>query len=232
MTTTSTSLPSSSKELRLGPACVRWTGRAEGDLGTNGGQQLAARRGRVHVGEWAWLHQVHGAAVHVVGRPGGVQGADGDGLVTALPGVALAVFTADCAPVAFASPEGVAGVAHAGWRGLEAGVVRATVDAMRALGASDVIAALGPCIHPCCYAFGEKDLTRLEGLFGRPVRASTRDGEPALDVPAAVCAAVEEAGARLACAHAACTGCGDAWFSHRVRRDTARQATLVVVGDG
>lgn len=228
--TTSTSLPSSSRTLGLGLALVRWTGRPDGDLGIHAGEGLEERRHAVHAGPWAWLHQVHGATVHVVDAPGAVQGSDGDALVTAVPGVALAVFTADCAPVAFASPEGIVGVAHAGWRGVEAGVVEATVSAMRGLGASVVDAAVGPCIHPCCYAFGDDDLDRIGRRLGPAVRGRTTAGAPALDLPAAVAAAVAAAGARLRHGHPACTGCSDGWFSHRARGEPQRQATLVVLG--
>jgi len=61
--------------------------------------------------------------------------------VVAGPGAAVAVVVADCAPVALASPEGIAGVAHAGWRGLEAGVIQATVAVMRGHGARLIRAA-------------------------------------------------------------------------------------------
>src|ERR687893_814709 len=75
------------------------------------------------------------AARGVRGDPrGGVAGSAADALVSATGGCALAVLTADCAPVALASPEGVIGVAHAGWRGLVAGVLRRTVEQMGALG--------------------------------------------------------------------------------------------------
>ncbi len=220
---TSTSLRSSSSTR------IVWTGRGEGDLGLGGGTGVDERRRAVWPGPWSWLTQVHGAAVHVVARPGAVQGAPGDGLVTSVPGAALAVFTADCAPVALTSPEGVIGVAHAGWRGLEAGVIGATVAAMRALGASRVEAALGPCIRSECYEFGEQDLERLAVELGDAVRSLSRTGRPALDLPAAVEAALARAGAELTADHGACTACSDAWFSHRARRDTGRQATLVVV---
>src|SRR5674476_1670642 len=55
------------------------------------------------------------------------------------------------AAIALASAEGVCSAVHAGWRGLAAGVVEAAVTAMRDLGASDVTASLGPCIHAPCY---------------------------------------------------------------------------------
>ena len=91
---------------------------------------------------------MHGARVVVVEGPGGAAGEAADAAVATSAGAALAVLTADCAPVALASPEGVLGVAHAGWRGLRAGVVEATVTTMRRLGATRIEAVLGPCVHP------------------------------------------------------------------------------------
>lgn len=232
----STSLPSSSSRspsgrVLLDGASVRWTGRSEGDLGVTAGRGLGARRRVVQPGTWAWLRQVHGATVHVVDRPGGVRGADGDALVTATPGVILAVFSADCAPVALGSPEGVAAAAHAGWRGLEAGVLEATVAVMRDLGATSISAALGPCIRPGCYEFGERDLDRLERVLGPGVSARTAGGRPALDLPAAVALALGRAGAELVADHGGCTACGPGWFSHRGGVDQGRQATVVVARD-
>jgi YfiH family protein len=213
----------------LGTARIRWTGRAEGDLGLTADSGVDARRQAVEPGRWAWLHQVHGSEVRQVGEPGAVQGDDGDAMVTATPGVILAVFTADCAPVALASPEGVVGLAHAGWRGIEAGVLDATADAMRRLGATRLEAVLGPCIRPECYEFGEHDLDRLERQLGAPVRARTVGGRPALDLAAAVRAGLDRAGVDLDGDQGGCTACDGRWFSHRARSEGQRQATVVVV---
>jgi YfiH family protein len=94
--------------------------------------------------------QVHGtdvATVEAAWQPG--AGPRADAMVTRQPGLALGIVTADCAPVLFADPEaGIAGAAHAGWRGALAGVLEATVTAMVALGAQTdrIVAAVGPCI--------------------------------------------------------------------------------------
>jgi len=222
MTTTSTSPPSSSSWTALGAARVRWTGRSEGHLGL--GASADARRA-VHDGEWAWLRQVHGATVRVV--PGTPAGSVGDALVSSATGVALVVVTADCAPVMFSSDAGVIAAAHGGWRGLHEGVVAATVTAMRARGARTITAALGPCIRPCCYEFGPADLETMARRFGPGVVATTTWGSAALDVPAVVRSDLDRLGVGLV-EHGACTACGSGWFSHRARRDTERQASLVV----
>jgi YfiH family protein len=101
------------------------------------------------------LTQVHGpdvATVEVAWAPG--AGPRADAMVTARPGIALGIVTADCAPVLFAdAAAGVVGAAHAGWRGAVAGVLDATLAAMVALGADParVCAAVGPCIGQASY---------------------------------------------------------------------------------
>ncbi|MGL4236750.1 peptidoglycan editing factor PgeF [Tabrizicola sp.] len=109
------------------------------------------------------LHQVHSAtAIPVTGPlPGPVQA---DALVTATPGVLLAVLTADCQPVLFSDPVArVVGAAHAGWRGAVDGILEATLDAMEALGAkrSQVTAVIGPTISQAAYEVGPEFLDRF-----------------------------------------------------------------------
>ncbi|MEA5163301.1 peptidoglycan editing factor PgeF [Cereibacter johrii] len=80
-----------------------------------------------------------------------------DALVTAVPGIAIAVLTADCQPVLMADAEaGVVAAAHAGWRGTKAGVLEATLAAMEALGAdrARVAAVIGPTISQAAYEVG------------------------------------------------------------------------------
>jgi YfiH family protein len=79
-----------------------------------------------------------------------------DASIAATPGVVCAVLTADCLPVLFADMAGkVVGGAHAGWRGLAAGVLGETVRAMRAAGAGDITAWLGPAIGPAAFEVGD-----------------------------------------------------------------------------
>jgi YfiH family protein len=231
-TTISTSRPSSSRSLAAGldPAAeIRWTGRAEGDLADPTGTDAAveARRRAIVDRPWTQLRQVHGARVVVVDRPGAGTGEAADGAVSASTGVALAVLTADCAPVALLSAEGVIGLAHAGWRGLLAGVIEATAGAMRDLGATRIEAVLGPCIRPECYQFGAADLEVLAARFGPSVRAECRIGGPALDLPAAVGASLGHAGVELAGDAGICTACSPAYWSWRGGEDRQRQATVV-----
>ncbi|MDZ7711103.1 MAG: peptidoglycan editing factor PgeF [Roseovarius sp.] len=102
------------------------------------------------------VHQVHSAEVVPVSAPLDAR-PRADALVTATPGLALAVLTADCQPVLFADAEaGVIGAAHAGWRGARDGVLEAALDAMEGLGAArDRIAAvIGPSISQRNYEVG------------------------------------------------------------------------------
>src|ERR1700724_364611 len=105
MTMISTSLHSSSNRTD-----IHWTDRRDGDLGITAGPGVEGRRRVVHARAGSLLRQVHGPMVHRVLTAAGVQGAEGDALVTDAPDVELAVFTAACAPVALAGPEGVVGV--------------------------------------------------------------------------------------------------------------------------
>ncbi|SEK38820.1 peptidoglycan editing factor PgeF [Roseivivax marinus] len=103
------------------------------------------------------VHQVHSAEVVHVTTPLNGSRPRADALVTATPGLAIAVLTADCQPVLFADAEaGVIGAAHAGWRGALDGVLEATVDAMIRLGASreGIRAVVGPSISQRAYEVG------------------------------------------------------------------------------
>lgn len=221
--------------MRLGPAEVRFTGRVDGDLGAasergpDGPSDACVERRRlVADAPWTWLRQVHGGDVVVVDTPGAHAGVEADAAVTAQRGAVLAILTADCAPVALSSAEGVIGAAHAGWRGLVADVIGRTASAMRALGATRIEAALGPCIHPGCYEFGADDLAAVAEALGDSVRGLTSDGAAALDVPAAVAAACGQADVDLVWASEVCTACdAHGSYSHRARRDEERQALAI-----
>lgn len=213
--------------IRLGPAMVRFTGRSDGDVGRAGEALDVDRRRRAVIDRpWRWVHQVHGNSV-VWASSDQARSADADALITDDPAVAIAVFTADCAPVALASPEGVIAAVHAGWRGVRAGVLEAAAAALRASGASSILGALGPCIRPCCYEFSEADLAGLVHRYGEGIRGATRDGRLALDLPAAVTEALAAAEVDLVYNAGACTSCTPGYFSHRARSDSKRQAGVV-----
>nr|WP_198980772.1 peptidoglycan editing factor PgeF [Herbaspirillum sp. ASV7] len=103
--------------------------------------------------EPAWLTQVHGVTVlDAAALPADAQG---DACISTTPGAVCVMMTADCLPVLFCDRAGtVVGAAHAGWRGLAAGVLEHTVAAMRARGAADILAWLGPAIGPDNFEVG------------------------------------------------------------------------------
>ena len=111
------------------------------------------------------VHQVHSAEVATVDGPLNDK-PKADAMVTATPGVALGILTADCQPVLLADTEaGVIGAAHAGWRGAVSGVLTRTVEAMEALGADreNICAVIGPCISQRAYEVGPELLDDFLG---------------------------------------------------------------------
>src|SRR5438874_3194822 len=127
------------------------TTAALGDAGSDAGR---SRLRALLPAEPRWLHQVHGA--RVVDADGVAAPPQADGSYTHTRGTVCVVKIADCMPVLLAD-EGasVVGAAHAGWRGLAAGVLQATIDAMRAP-AGELYAWLGPAIGPQVYEVGEE----------------------------------------------------------------------------
>ena len=154
-------------------ACAAFTCRSGGvsappfdsfNIGAHvGDDSEAVRRNRdrlretLHLAvEPTWLEQVHGA--EVVGLDGGALRAipRADAAVTHEPGRVCAIQVADCMPVLFASADGSAiGAAHAGWRGLAAGVLEATVDAL-GLPPGELLAWMGPAIGPRHFEVGDE----------------------------------------------------------------------------
>lgn len=104
----------------------------------------------VAAGSLLTLYQIHSPEVVVVTETWKGQGPKADAMVTQTPGIALGVLAADCMPFLFADPEAqIVAAAHAGWRGALAGVLEATIAAMRKLGAKPerIRAGLGPCLR-------------------------------------------------------------------------------------
>ena len=103
-----------------------------------------------------WLRQVHGTTVAELGPLPTDEPPQADAAVSRIPGTVLAILTADCLPVLFCADDGsVIGAAHAGWRGLAAGVLEATIEQMQ-VSPSCQLAWLGPCIGGPSYEVGEE----------------------------------------------------------------------------
>jgi len=110
------------------------------------------------------LHQVHSHIAVVAGPEGWTERPRADGVVTTVPGLALGILTADCAPVLLADRDArVIGAAHAGWRGAVDGILEATTDAMVRLGArrEAIVAAVGPTISQAAYEVGPEFFDRF-----------------------------------------------------------------------
>jgi len=114
------------------------------------------------------LRQIHSDVIHIVKSPKPAR-LVGDGLITILPRVALAVLTADCFPVLLVDTRNKAvGAFHAGWRGTVQRIAEKGVGAMRreyGTRPEDIQAAIGPGIHKCCYAVGEEVRSQFESQF-------------------------------------------------------------------
>lgn len=134
------------------------------------------------------VHQVHSSDAATVSAPLAAP-VEADAIVTATPGLALAILTADCQPVLFSDEQaGVVGAAHAGWRGALEGVLETTLDAMEGLGAkrSDISAVIGPSISQSAYEVGPEFLDNflLEDSDNSRFFANGKDDRMLFDLPA------------------------------------------------
>jgi len=177
-----------------------------------------------------WLSQVHGTAVVPAG---GEALSQADACFSDRPGRACAILTADCLPVLFCSRDGQrVAAAHAGWRGLAAGVLEATVAAM-GRPAEELLAWLGPCIGPGAFVVGAEVRAAFEAGLGAQARncfvpAPEKEGRFLADLPALARAQLARAGLRAINGSDACT-CSDPkrYFSYRRDGNTGRMATLI-----
>jgi len=123
------------------------------------------RRAAAHLGgELVTAYQVHSATAFAVEGPWAEGPPQGDGVVTATPGVVCGTLAADCAPILFADAQArVVAAAHAGWKGALTGVAEDAIAKMEALGArrDRIVAAVGPCIGPASYEVGLEYVARF-----------------------------------------------------------------------
>jgi YfiH family protein len=217
-------------------------------------RRLAAAFG-ADPGDFVFARQVHGAGVSIVadadrgsgalcvddaiGSVGEAGGADA--LVTASPGVVLAILTADCVPIVLHDPmAGVLACVHAGWRGTVAGVTAAAIAVMQGLGArpSDVIAGIGPAIGADRYQVGPDVHEAVSRSFGPAAPGFIRPDPSApghwlLDLPSANRHALREAGVPGPQIHTTglATGPGH-FFSDRTARPCGRLALVARLRSG
>lgn len=188
--------------------------------------------------------QVHGAAVRVCTAADAGIGLDrevpyeADALVTDVPGLPLAVFTADCIPILLFDPvRRAVGAVHAGWRGTALGIAPLAVETMcncYGCAPSDIRAAIGPGISRCCFETHEdvpNAMTEAMGAAALPYITADTGGKFHVDLKGLNACRLEHAG--LAPDHIAvsadCTAClSDRYWSHRITQgQRGSQAALI-----
>ena len=177
--------------------------------------------------EPVWLEQVHGTAV--IRLTGALQSQPvADAAWTTQPGIVCCVMTADCLPILLCDAAGTrVGVAHAGWRGLAAGVIEATAAAM---GGADLLAWLGPAISQAAYEVGEDVRTACierDADAGQAFAANAR-GRWQADLGALARRRLARAGVGRVFGGEHCTYTdAERFFSHRREAPCGRMATLI-----
>ena len=206
------------------------------NLGVHVGDDLAAvaenRRRLAHTlrlpSEPVWLDQVHGTEVARIDSANASR-PRADAAVTRERGVVLAVQVADCLPVLLASEGPVLAAVHAGWRGLAAGVIEATVAAMQ-VPSSRLVAWLGPCIGPAHFEVGEE--VRAAFLAADPAAAGAFErnahGRWQCDLPQLARARLRPLGVTQIAGGEWCTAADpEQFYSHRRDQRTGRMAALI-----
>lgn len=180
-------------------------------------------------------HQVHSNHVaRVTWQDGGMVIPETDALITDEPDVALLLRFADCVPVLFYDPVHQAvGLAHAGWRGVAAGVAPATVRAMGTHFGSEpdaIWAGIGPCIGPDHYEVGEEVVTAIQATLAPSVSVAERQrGAWVIDLAAAIEAQLRAAGVTRTDVAGLCTACHtEEWYSHRGEQGQTGRFGVVV----
>ncbi|MFZ0548402.1 MAG: peptidoglycan editing factor PgeF [Candidatus Promineifilaceae bacterium] len=165
-----------------------------------------------------------------------------DGLITNEVGCGLTMNYADCAPIFLYDPiHHAIGLGHAGWQGAVKDLPGAMVRAMVREFDSDpaeLLAAVGPCIGPCCYEVGERVIGRVHERFTEPQmlllpppEGKVDNGRPYFDLPQANYQNLAEAGVQQIELSGLCTACRtDLFFSHRAEGGkTGRFGTIVIL---
>jgi YfiH family protein len=188
------------------------------------------------------LYQIHSATAVKVTEPWDIGGApQADAMATNVPGIALGILTADCAPVLLADAQArVIGAAHAGWKGTRAGVIDSVVAAMAGLGAvpARIRAAIGPSISQASYEVGPEfrtDFVQRDAAHARYFVPSARADHWQFDLEACVADALAAAGLADIRRLGLCTYEGtDEFFSfrrttHRGEPDYGRDISAILL---
>jgi purine-nucleoside/S-methyl-5'-thioadenosine phosphorylase / adenosine deaminase len=200
-----------------------FTARAHGNMSSvaglgheHGHDARESLRARLGLQSLARGHQVHGRTVPRVRAAGDIQAPDppdaqppvrADGYATSLPGIGVIALAADCLPVALGA-DGAVAIVHAGWRGLEAGVLEEGLRAVRELGGEgEIVAVIGPGAGGCCYEVGPEVHAAL-----RPPGAGARQR---IDLPAIARERLRAAQVSDVLDVGVCTICDERFYSHR-----------------
>lgn len=186
------------------------------------------------------LYQIHSPNAVVVSEAW-EQGPQADAMATNVPGMALGILTADCAPVLFADSEArVIGAAHAGWKGAISGVIDSALEKMESLGAdrSRIVAVVGPCISQANYEVGPEFIAR----FAEADKDNTRFFVPSdqadhwrFDLEGYVTEGLSKAGVAQVESLGVCTYARNEDFfsfrrtTHRGEKDYGRQVSAIVL---
>jgi len=223
--------------LRTGPGASRAPFDAF-NLGLRSGDEpeaAQANRAALHAAigtGWSprWMRQVHGIDVVRFAEAAGEDEPTADAAVTTVPGMPLAILTADCLPVLFAAEDGTEiGAAHAGWPGLSGGVLEATLDAMHTAPAK-LLAWIGPGAGPQRYEVGENVYAAFVGPDAETAKffSPTRPGHWLADLPGIARHRLAKAGVQRVFGGSECTISDPArWYSYRRDGATGRMATLI-----
>ena len=206
-------------------------------------RQIAAHSLGANPQKMASVYQIHSAEVITITDEADInQRPKADGLVTALPEVALSILTADCTPIIFADEAaGIIGACHAGWRGAASGIIQNTVKAMCAIGADThhISAVIGPTIARPSYQIGQdmKDevlsLSTPSSLAEPYFFADNEAGKFLFDLPGFTARCLSEAGiTQIFDVGRDTYSESDDYFSHRRAThhklaDSGRQITLI-----
>jgi YfiH family protein len=188
------------------------------------------------------LHQIHSPKSVRVTQPWQIgEGPQADAMATNVPCIALGILTADCAPVLFADAEAkVIGAAHAGWKGVKAGVIDAAIAEMEALGAKRrrIAAAIGPCISQANYEVGPEFHAAFVGESPDDARffaEGQRANHYQFDLESYVARRLDDAAIANVVRLGACTYADEAAFfsfrrtTHRGEKDYGRQISTIVL---
>ncbi|MBI1210761.1 MAG: peptidoglycan editing factor PgeF [Alphaproteobacteria bacterium] len=208
------------------------------------------RENRTRVGKHLGVDHAHVLSVYQIHSPEAVVATEtwahgaqpkADAMATSVPGLALSILTADCAPILFADAEAkVIGAAHAGWKGALGGVVESAVGTMERLGArrERIVATVGPCITQPSYEVGDEFRTRFvdaRAANAKYFAPGQRAQHWQFDLPGYVRARLSAMGLKSVGAIDRCTYAeSDAYFSfrrttHRGESDYGRNLSAIVL---